>query len=66
VLTLLNIASGDRLLVSQTQQFLTALPVEAAPENTASIKWFRCPNANKSNEKDKLDGVQLQMKDVST
>ncbi|KAL7074086.1 hypothetical protein ACQ4LE_006490 [Meloidogyne hapla] len=62
--TILNISTGDRLLISQTKQFLTSLPIEEAPENTPEIKWLRYKETEKQrNDKNSKVGVQLQMKD---
>ena len=68
--TILNISTGDRLIISQTRQFLASLPIEEAPENTPGIKWLRYTE-NERQMKDtnstmeEINGVQLQMKDVS-
>ncbi|CAK5058271.1 unnamed protein product [Meloidogyne enterolobii] len=65
IVTILNISTGDRLLISQTKQFLASLPIEEAPENTPGIKWVRCEKEKQINNKNsKMEGIQLEMKDV--
>lgn len=72
--TLLCVTSGDRLVVSQTRQFLTSLPLESTPENAAGIKWSRIAKTaggRKATKKETettaaaaMEGVELQMDDV--